>query len=265
MDAPPHSPGNVSVHGTVRRRNSDQVMGGEQDGTFSEPPIKRIRAESEATTVITPSTSQAATREAATHCPSDSATPIAKSSWVTHRIQRSSSDMVLSSENEASPPRPDEKVVDKKTDQDNGLPSLKLQTSTLAAESHEKKMTEETMPPIQDLSLLSPKPNPFTACRISFHHPGALLPFLTLTIIPDFGRLSCHPPVVGHTRSRSPTAGPQLPEIQKQYMFSAAEIHTLVASRGSDEESSSNKLVFYLDWTVMKGISKWRNFTAGQG
>ena len=215
--------------------------------------------------MIAPSTPRAATRG-----PLDPATPTPRSLCIARRIQRSASDMVLESDDEASPPpRPDKGAAGRGTDCDD-TPSLseqqpfaEPQTETLGVESHREQVTEETMPPIHDLSLASPKfkPNPFTAFKMTLHPPGGRSPFVSSAAIPDFGRLPPHPPV------STSTAGPQvlLQETppQKTYVFSAAEIRTLVASRGSDGDSG--KLVFYLDWNVIKGITNWRNFKAGQG
>ena len=262
-DVPPRSPGNITICGTIRRRQSDDTVSKEQCRTSTEPPIKRVRTESEVTTVIAPSPSRAVTPGAATRGPSDSAIPVS-----TRGIQRSSSDMILGSENEASPPpRRDVRAADKRTDGNSGLsssgqqPLTESQTETLGAESHGVQVTEETMPPIQDLSLASPtiRPNPFTACRIPFHPRGPLLPSVPPTAIPDVGRFLLHPLALDHTRGGTSTIGPQV-----QYIFSAAEVRTLVASRGSDECSGPNKLAFYLDWSVLSGVAKWRNFKAGQ-
>jgi hypothetical protein len=127
------------------------------------------------------------------------------------------------------------------------------------------------MPPIQDLSIASPqvKPNPFSAFRVSLNPPATLHPSVQPALIADFGRPSLHPPAFGHTRIGASTAGLQVPQqetpMKKTYVFSAAEIRTLVATRGSDEGSGPHKLVFYLDWSVIKGITKWRNFKADQG
>ena len=260
----PYFPGNGNVHGTIQRRKGHDLVDGERSEMFLEPPAKRIRTESEATTIITPSMS--------TSRPVTPGAPTATLSLsVTHRVQRSSSDMIIESEDEASPTSPlDNRAADEKTNDDNNPPSLEQQLFTepqSGALARKEQVIEETpMPPIQDLSLTSPeiRPNPFAACRIPLYPPGALPEFLRPTVIPDVGRLSLLAPAVGHPLNSVSTTALQTPD-QRTYVFSAADIHTLVASRGSDEDSGPNKLVFNLDWGSMNGITKWRNFKVGQG
>ena len=267
------SPGKITARGTGLRRKSHDAVGEGQGRTSPEPPVKRIRTESEATTATNPSTPRPATRGLP-----DSTISVPKSLWVPHGIQRSNSDMILDSEDEApSPPRPDKEAADKRAIHNDSFPLSEQQSltvpraETLAGVSHERQMPEETMPSIQGLSLASPefKANPFTAFRTPLHSPGALPPFVSSTVSPNLGRLSFCPPVAGHTLNSNftadPQATPQETSIQQTYIFSAAEIRTLVASRGSDEGSGPNKLVFYLDWGVVNRIVRWRNFKAGQG
>jgi hypothetical protein len=244
---------------------------GEQSKTFLEPPAKRTRTELEATTVVAPSMS--ASRSPTPRVPTRESSARAKS-VIRHRVQRSSSDMVLESEDQApQTPQPDTGAADKKKNDDSNPLSLdqqpftKPQTRALATGSHEEQVIEDVpMPPIQNLSLTSPKikPNPFTACRIPLYSPGALPGFVRSTVIPDVGPLSLDAPAFGHPLGDVSTAVLQTPD-HKTYVFSAAEIRTLVASRGSDEDSGPSKLVFNLDWGAMNRITKWRNFKAGQG
>ena len=190
--------------------------------------------------------------------------------------------MILESDTEATPaPWSDKGAADENTIHDGGLSSLECQpapescsephSENPSAEPCEKKVTEETpMPPVQDLSLVSPetKPNPFTASRLPLRPPGAPPPFVQATMIPDVGLLSLYPPAArrAHIGSAVTSQVPRQESPTRQtYIFSAAEIRTLVASRGSDEGSGPNKLVFPLDWDFMNGITKWRNFKAGQG
>jgi hypothetical protein len=233
--------------------------------------------------VIAPSipTSRAATLEISARDPSGPMTPVP---LVTHGIQRPGSDMI--SDNEATPPADSDKgAADEDMIHYGGAQSSEqnppaetasepqIETPTVAF--HEKQAMGETETPIhpaQDPSLtsLGTKPNPFTGSRM-FLCPLDVLPSLVRsTVIPDVGRLSLHSPAVHDALSRGSTALAsqalrQESPTQKSYVFSAAEIRTLVASRGSDEGSGPNKLVFYLDWGLMGGISKWRNFRAGQG
>lgn len=127
------------------------------------------------------------------------------------------------------------------------------------------------MSPAQDLPPVSPetKSNPFTASRIFLCSPVALPPPARATVVPDVGRIPLHPPTTHDTLGVCPTvtsqASQQESQTRKTYIFSPAEIRTLVASRGSDEGSGPNKLVFPLDWNFINGITKWRNYKAGQG
>jgi hypothetical protein len=273
-----HSPSNITTLVTGLRRKSHDVVGGEQGRTSPEPPAKRTRTESEATTVINPSTPRAATPGAVTSGPSGSTISAPRSLEVSHGLQRSNSDMILDSEDEASPPpQPDKGAADKRTDYNISFPPFKQQpfaipqTEAVARVTQERQVPEETMPSIQDLSLAPPevKPNPFTSFRILLHPPDALPPFVPSTTIPDLGHLSTRPSAVGHGPTNNPAADLQAPlqetPTHNTYTFSAAEIRTLVASRGSDEGSGPNKLEFFLDWDVLNGVVKWRNFKAGQG
>jgi len=127
------------------------------------------------------------------------------------------------------------------------------------------------MPLVQDPSLVSPgtKRNPFTEIR-TFLQPQRGLPSLVRsTAISDVGRLSLHSPTVYDALTRDSAVTSHAPRqkstMRKTYIFSATDIRTLVASRGSEEGSGPNKLAFYLDWSIMNGITKWRNFKSGQG
>lgn len=226
--------------------------------------MKRIRTESEDITVTAQSTSRAATPEAATCSPSGPTTPAPRSSWVTRGIQRTNSDMILGSDDETSPPSRSGKGAAGKRQNCDSSPSGQKPLAELQTEILGKQMMDtETMPSIQGLSLSSPnvKSNPFAACMIPLQPPAS---FLSSTVIPDVGHFSHHPPAVrGGTSTMSSRVLPQ--GVPRQYIFSAAEIRTLVASRGSDEDTGPNKLVFSLNWGVINGISKWRNFKAGQG
>ena len=153
--------------------------------------------------------------------------------------------------------------MDQNTDQGDSTQTsereLSAGTTSGQAELREEWAVGETpIPPAQDLSLASSgtEVNPFTESRM-FLHP------------PDVGRPLSHSPVAYGAPGRGSTivsqTPPPEPPTQKAYSFSAAEIRTLVASRGSDESSRPNKLVFYLEWGVMNRIIKWRNFKAGQG
>ena len=226
-------------------------------------------------------TSRAATPEVLTLEPSG---PITSMSWslsVTPRIQRSSSDMILESDTEATPPPGSDKgvlgentVLDVKPPEREPPtePTSEPQTEISTVDFHEKQMMGETpIPPVQDPSLASPrtKRNPFTESRTFLHPPCTLPPLVRSTAIPDVGRLSLHSPTVYDALNRDSTVASRIPRqkssVQKTYIFSAAEIRTLVALRGSDEGSGLNKLEFYLDLGLMSGITKWRNFKSGQG
>lgn len=219
-------------------------------------------------------TSRAATPGAPARCPSDTAP---RSLSVTHRMQRSSSDMILDSDNEVTPPPRLGKGAGEDPIRGNDGPppeqqppaqiTSEPQTGILEVEPHENQAMETLMPPVQDLSLASPetKPNPFTASKIFLHSPGALSPLVRSITIPDVGHLSLHSPAVHDAHSRDSTVASQWSPTQKTYIFSAADIRTLVAARGSDEGSGPNNLAFSLDWDLMNGITKWRNFKAGQG
>ena len=227
--------------------------------------------------------SRAATPGALIRSPSGSVTSVPRSLSAIPSVQRSSSDMILESDSEATPTPPSGKeATGEDAIRDDGAPSFKQrplaetgsepETKNRTTESHEKQVTQETpMPPVQDLSLTSPetKPNPFTASRIFLRPSGALPPLLRATAIPDVGHLSLYSPAVLDARNRGSAVGSPAPRqespTRQNYIFSAAEIRTLVASRGSDEGSGPNKLVFSLDWGFMNGIIKWRNFKAGQG
>jgi len=222
-------------------------------------------------------TSGAATPGAPTRCPSG---PAHWSSSVTHKMQRSSSDMILESDNGATSPRPG-KGAGENTVRGDGLPSPEQQPPAQSASepqtenpevgSHENQVMETPVPPVQDLSLAPPetKQNPFTPSKIFLHSPRTLSPLVRSTITPDVGHLSLYSPAVHDARSRDSTVASQTPRqgspTQKAYIFSAANIRTLVAARGSDEGSGPNNFVFCLDWDLMNGITKWRNFKAGQG
>lgn len=246
-------------------------MGGEQGRTPMEPPAKRIRTELGATTVLAPSmqSSPAATPGALICGPLD---PLKSMPWslMTPTIQRSSSDMILESDTEATPaPRSDKGVADEDAIYDNAVPPF--EQHPVPESGPELQMEATPMPPVQDLSLVSPetKPNPFAESMIFLRPPGALPPFVRATMIPDVGSLSLYPHSAYDIHTRSSTIASQAPcqeyPTQQTYVFSAADIRTLVASRGSDEGSGPNKLVFSLDWGFMNGITKWRNFKAGQG
>ena len=261
----------------ITRRKSDDSMSGERSGSPAEPPVKRVRVELEANKTPSRSTSPAVTPAAVASGPPNPVSSLNCGLPVTHGIQRSSSDMILDSEDEATPPpRP---YADKRVDEevyDNSPPPAEQQhlsdphTETLPAKLVEKPLADTPMPPIQELSIASPetKPNPFATSRLFIHPPGSLPLLVRSTVITDVGCLSLHSPTVHNTRNgvSTPLQAPQQePPVQKTYVLSAAEIRTLVASRGSDEDSGPNKLVFYLDWDLTKGIIKWRNFKAGQG
>lgn len=228
------------------------------------------------------STLQAATPEVSARDPSGS---IASVTSATHGIQRPSSDTILEPDNEATPfPSSDNGTADENVVHDDGAQSSEQnppaettsehQTETPTVEFHENQVMGETgtpVPSVRDLSSASPgtKPNPFTKTRI-FLPPDMFPSLVRSTVVPDVGRLSLHSPAVHDGPSKGSTALAlqvllQEPSTQKAYVFSAAEIRTLVASRGSDEDSGPNNLEFYLDWGLMGGISKWRNFKAGQG
>ena len=180
----------------------------------------------------------------------------------------------------------DEQVTEEDTPmpsvRDNDVPSperqplaeygLEPQKENPTVESQDEQVTEDTpMPSVQDPSPVSREttPNPFTASRIFLCSPVAPPPLARVTVVPDVGHLSFHPPPFHDTRGGFSTATSQTPQqespTQKSYIFSPAEVRTLVASRGSDEGSGPNKLVFPLDWNFMNGITKWRNHKAGQG
>ena len=194
--------------------------------------------------------------------------------------------MILEPDNEATPPPGSDKgVADENAIRDDGAQSSERNppgdtasepyTGTPIVELHEKQAIGEmvtSMPPAQGLSPASPgtKPNPFTESRMLLRPSDVLPSLVRSTVIPDVGRLSLYSPAVRDALNRSSTALAsqalrQESPTQKAYIFSATEIRTLVASRGSDEGSSPNKFVFYLDWGFMSGISKWRNFKSGQG
>lgn len=231
--------------------------------------------DSGATTMMAPSTSisRASTPEASPRGTSGPVIPPPWSSSATRRMQQSSSNMIPEADNEAiSPYISDKGAVDENTIHDDGAqPSeqdppaetaSEPRTETPAVEFHENQVMGETqVPSVQDPSLASPvtKPNPFTESRIFLRTPDALV---RSTVIPDVRCLSFHSPTIHDALSS--TIASQTPA-QKPYVFSAVEIRTLVASRGSDEGSGPNKLVFYLDRGLTNGISKWRNFKAGQG
>lgn len=281
--APSHSLGNITIHGVIRRRDSDDSLGEKRSRTSLEPPTKRARrTESEPTTVMAPSTStsQAATPEVSARDPSGSITSVPS---VTHGIQRPSGDTTLEPDNTATPPpSSDNGVADENVIHDDGAQSSEQNppaetTSEPQAEIptldfHENRVVGETgtpVPSVRDPSSASPemKQNPFTKSRIFLLPPDMFPSLVRSAVVPDLGRLSLHSPAVRDGPSQGSTTLALLREstTQKTYVFSAAEIRTLVASRGSDEGSGPNKLVFYLDWGLMGGISKWRNFKAGQG
>jgi len=226
-------------------------------------------------------TSRAATPEVSARDPSGLTTSVAS---VTLRIQRSSSDMILEPNNETTPPLSSNKGAaddngvrgdGAQSSEQNPPPGTTSEPQTGAPTvDHGKQVVGETgtpMPPLQDPSPAPPgtKPNPFTESRMLLRPSDVPPSLVRSTAIPVFGRLSVDSPAVRDVLSRGSTAlASQLrqeSQTQKAYVFSAAEIRTLVASRGSDEGSGPNKLVFYLDWGLMSGISKWRNFKAGQG
>jgi hypothetical protein len=253
-------------------------MSGERSGSPAEPPVERVRVELEANTTPSRSISRVVTPAAVTSGLPDPVSSLDRVLSVTHKIQRASSDMILDSDDEVTPlSRPD---ADKGPDEeayDNSPPPAEQQQlsdphgETLTAEPGENPLADTPMPPIQELSITSPetKPNPFTASKLLIHPPGSLPLLVGSTVITEVGCLSLNSPAVNNTRngvSTTPLQAPQQePPTQKTYVLSAAEIRTLVASRGSDEDSGPNKLVFYLDWDLMKDIIKWRNFKAGQG
>ena len=256
----------ATIHGVIRRRDDDNSVDEEQGRTSFGPLAKRIRrTESEDITAASSmATSRASTPAVSTHGLSNSMTPVPRTPSMTHGIQRSSIDMIIEPDDGATPPPDsDERAVDQNTDQGDDTQTSEQEPSVGATSGQAELRDEQTMgetpiPPVQDLSLASPRMevNPFTESRM-FLHPL------------DVGRLLPHSPVAYDVPSggsivvsQSP---PQEPPTQKAYSFSAAEIRTLVASRGSDESSRPNKLVFYLDWGVMNRITKWRNFKADQG
>ena len=193
--------------------------------------------------------------------------------------------MILEPNNETTPPLGSDKgAADDNVVRGDGAQSSEQnpppgttsepQTGAPTVEFRGKQVVGETVAPMLPLQDLSPapsgtKPNPFTKSRMLLRPSDVPPSLVRSTAIPDFGRLSLDPPAVHDVPSRGSTAlASQLrqeSQTQKAYVFSAAEIRTLVASRGSDEGSGPNKLVFYLDWGLMSGISKWRNFKAGQG
>jgi len=119
------------------------------------------------------------------------------------------------------------------------------------------------------LASLGPKQNPFTEIRTFLHPRRAPPSLIRSTTIPDVGCLLLHSPIVYDALNRdsevTPHAQRQKSSMRKTYIFSATEIRTLVASRGPEEGSSPRKLTFYLDLSIMNGITKWRNFKSGQG
>ena len=263
-EASSHSLSTANIYGVIRRRDDDNSAGEEQGRTSLGTLAKRIRrTESGDTTTAVPSmTSRASTPEVSTWGLSDSTTSVSRSLSVAHRIQRSSIDMIIEPDGVTIPPS-DERAVDQNTNQGDSTQSSEQEPSaeTISDQTELREvqtMGETPIPPVQDLSLASPgtKVNPFTESRM-FLHP------------PDVGHLSHHPSVVYDAPGRGSMVVSQTPAqespTQKVYSFSAAEIRTLVASRGSDESSHPNKLVFYLDWGVMNRITKWRNYKAGQG
>jgi hypothetical protein len=248
---PLNSLSNTAIHGTIRRRKSDDSVGGEQSRTSQEPPAKRVRMEPEVDTTVAPSmpTPRAAIPGAATSGPSDLVTSPLRS---------------LS---------PDRVAMDEESNYGNNPPSfnqqpfVKPQTEAIAVGSRETQVVGDTsMPPIEDLSLAPSeiKPNPFTASRISLQPLGVFPPLGRSTVIQDVEHLSLPAVTVDDARGSVSVATLQEPP-QETYVFSAAEIRTLVASRGSDEDSCPNKFVFNLDWGLINGITRWRNFKAGQG
>ena len=279
-----HALGNTTTHGVVRRRDSDDSVGEERSRTPLEPLAKRVRrTESGVTTITVQSVSnpRTPTLEPPSRSPFCPTTSDPWSLSVAHETRRSSSDMILESDNGATPPPSSEKegAAGENTIHDNDTlfserkpfaeTTSELRAETPTAEFRENRVTEEApMLPVQDLYLASPgmEPNPFTETR-TFLCPRGLLPQpMRSAMIPDVGRLSLHSPTVYDAHSTVASQAPrQGSPTQKAYIFSAAEIRTLVASRGSDEGSSPNKLVFSLDWGFMNGITKWRNFKAGQG
>jgi len=283
-EVPSHPSDSSSIHGVIRRRESDGPVGGERRGTPQEPPAKRIRTESEDTTtmILSMPTPRAGTPGVLTRGSPSPVSPTPRSLSATHGTQRSGSDMIFDSDNETTPaPWPTKGAKDEDVVHGNYVPSseqqplakpdLEPQTENPAVESHEERVTETSIPPVHDLSPVSPetKSNPFTASRIFLCSPVALPPPAQATAVSDVGRLSFHPPTTHDTRGVCPTvasqASRQESHTRKTYIFSPAEIRTLVASRGSDEGSGPNKLVFPLDWNFMNGITKWRNYKAGQG
>ena len=282
-EVPSHSSENASIHRVTRRRESDGSEDGERR-TSLEPPVKRIRTESKdaATISLSTPTPPVATPGLLTRSPSSSVSPVLRGLSATHGMQRSSSDMILDSDNETTPAPSAKGTTDEGTVHGNYAPSseqsplakpyLEQRTEDPAVESHEERMMEESpMPPAQDLLPVSheTKSNPFTASRISLCSPVSLSPPARATVVPDVGRLPHYPPTIHDTRGVCPTvaaqASRQESQTRKTYIFSPAEIRTLVASRGSDEGSGPNKLVFPLDWNFVNGITKWRNYKAGQG
>jgi len=280
--APSHSLSNITIHGVIRRRDSDDSLGEKRSRTSPEPPTKRARrTESEPTTVMAPSlsTSQAATPEVSARDPSGSITSVPST---THGIQRPSGDTILEPDNAATPPpSSDNGTADENVIHDGAQSSEQNPPAEAASEPraetptidfHENQVVGETgtpVPSVRDPPSASPgmKQNPFTKSRIFLPPPDMFPSLVRSTVVPDVGRLSLHSPAVRDGPSQGSTTLALLQEspTQKAYVFSAAEIRTLVASRGSDEGSGPNKLVFYLDWSLMGGISKWRNFKAGQG
>ena len=228
------------------------------------------------------STSRAATPEAPTLEPPGPITSTLSSLSVTHRIQRSSSDMILESDTEVPPPSGSYKgVADENMILNDGAqqpkrkprtePTPEPQIVTPTGDFHEKQMVGETpMPLVRNSPLTSlTKRNPFTESR-TFLNPQYALPSLARsTAIPDVGSLSLHSPTVYGALNRDSAVTSHAPQekssMRKTYIFSATEIRTLVASRGSEEGFGPNKLGFYLDLSIMNGITKWRNFKSGQG
>lgn len=254
------------IHGTIRRR-SPEWGDVEQSRIFLEPPTKRVRIEPEVTTAMAPSIS-------ASTCGPSSQNPEIPGTWsssVSRKRQRSSSDMILESETEASPsPWPDNGAANEKVNcDDSPRPSERqpLVESRADTPAVGKLQVEEIpMPPIQCLSLASPeiKPNPFTACKAHLYSPSFLSRVALSIMTQEVGRISLHTPSIDYARGNAFVGTSRTP-VNSTYAFSAAEIRTLVALRGSDEDCGQNKLVFNLDWGAMNGITKWRNFKAGQG
>ena len=115
--APLQRSGETTIHSTIRRKSNSPV-GEDETRTPPEPPAKRIRTDSETTTVKIPLTSTS-TSEAMAHGPLDTTTSKPSSSLAIERL--ADSDMILESDSDAfsSPQQDKEGATGKKTDDDD--------------------------------------------------------------------------------------------------------------------------------------------------